>query len=406
MQNGRFEGQGWIPAVKYQSFGSNEFPHDGSDMRESPVSRRMIRSRRGSLKGWIMDRVESLMKEFTEAMGVPGFEEEVFDLMRKHLSSITEIEKDRLGSFIAKLKGGKETPRVMLSAHMDEVGFMVSHFTGKFVRFNVLGGWWTARMIGVPVKIRTSRGDVEGVIASKSPFHMEDKERKELPKVKDLYVDIGLFGNKSPKSLGIRPGDPIVPQSRFTVLKGGKTYMAKAWDDRVGCVMVVEVLRRLSRTRLPNAVYGVGTVQEEVGIRGAETSGRQINPDVCLALEVNLAQDIPHSPEGSPEKLGSGVSIYVYDATLIPNTKLRDLVVSVAEKKKIPFHYSAIPFGGTDGGKVHLNAFGVATMVIGVPTRYIHSTAGIIYRRDFDDAVKLVVEVVKRLDARAVKRLT
>ncbi len=353
-----------------------------------------------------MDRIESLMMEFTEAMGVPGSEGEIFELMAKQLSPVAEIERDGLGSFIARLKkSGRERPRVMLAAHMDEVGFMVSHFSGGFVRFNPLGGWWTPRMIGLPVKIRTRKGDVPGVIASKSPFHMEEKERKAFPEVKNLFIDVGLTGKRKPESLAIRPGDPVVPQFPFTVLKDGRTYLAKAWDDRVGCLMVVEVLRRLSRLRIPNTVYGVGTVQEEVGIRGAVTSGRRIDPDVCLVLEVNIAQDIPGSPDGSPEKLGKGVSICVYDATLIPNARLRDLVASVAESKKIPYHFSAIPLGGTDGGKVHLNRFGVPTLVIAVPTRYIHSAAGILHRRDFDSAVKLVVEVVRALDDKAVRGL-
>ena len=352
-----------------------------------------------------MDRTEKLMKEFTEALGVSGFESEISGLMKSHLSDVADVEKDRLGSFIARLRKGRDEPRIMLTAHMDEVGFMVSYFTGRFVRFNRMGGWWTPRMIGLPVKVRTSKGDIQGVISSKSPFFMEENERKATPKAEDLFIDVGLVGKKGPESLGIVPGDPVIPDFPFTILEGGKTYLAKAWDDRVGCVMVVEVLRRLARATPPNAVFGVGTVQEEVGIRGAVTSGNYIDPDVCLALEVNLAQDIPGSVDGRPEKLGGGVSIYIYDATLIPNSKLRDLVVKVAKEKKIPYHYSALPVGGTDGGKVHLNRYGVPTIVIGVPTRYIHSGAGIIYRADYDAALKLVVETVKRLDAKRVKSL-
>jgi len=352
-----------------------------------------------------MDRVEELFRIFTEASGVSGFEDEVAGLMEARLSEIAETGRDRLGSFIAKLKKGADSPRVMLAAHMDEIGFMVSHFSGSFVKFNKLGGWWVPRMIGLPVLIKTSRGDVPGVVASKSPFHMNEKERKEMPDVKDLYIDVGLPVGKSPQSLGIQPGDPIVLDVPFKKLKGKGVYMAKAWDDRVGCVMLIEVMRKLSRVRLPNALYGVGTVQEEVGIRGAVTSGHSINPDVCIILEVNIAQDIPGSPDGSPEKLGGGVSIYVYDATLIPNRRLKDLVVRLAKEKKIPHHLSAVPVGGTDGGKIHLNARGVPSIVIGVPVRYIHSAAGIMMRRDFDNAVKLVCEVVKALDQKTVDML-
>jgi putative aminopeptidase FrvX len=352
-----------------------------------------------------MDRTQGLMKEFTEAVGIPGFEGDIFKLMEHHLSPIADIEKDRLGSFIARLKGKRERPKIMLAAHMDEIGFLVSHFSGAFVRFNTLGGWWYPRMIGLPVKIRGSRGEVPGVIASKNPFEMEEEERKGPFKAKDLYIDVGLLGKKSPNSVGIRPGDPVAPYFPFTMLEGGRSYMAKAWDDRLGCVMIIEVLEKLAKAKLPNAVYGVGTVQEEVGIRGAVTSGYQTNPDVCLILEVDIAQDTPGSSEGSPGRLGEGVSIYVYDATLIPNTKLRDHIVSVAERKKIPYQYSAVAAGGTDGGRVHLTAAGVPTIVLGVPTRHIHSAAGIICRKDYDNAVKLVVEVVKTLDEKTVTAL-
>ncbi|MBN1164638.1 MAG: M42 family metallopeptidase [Candidatus Krumholzibacteriota bacterium] len=352
-----------------------------------------------------MDRIEELMREFTEAMGVSGAEAEIFDLMEKHLSSIAVVEKDRLGSFIGKLAGKSERPRVMLAAHMDEVGFMVSHFTGKYIRFNPLGGWWFPQMLGLPVRILTARGDVPGVIASKSPFIMEREERDKTIPAKDLFIDVGLTGKQKPESLGVKPGDPVVPVFPFTVLGGKKTYMAKAWDNRIGCLAVVEVMRRLKKTSLPGTLYGVGTVQEEVGIRGAVTSGHSVKPDVCFTVDVNIALDLPGSPEGSTEKLGDGVSICIYDATLIPNVKLRDLVIEVAEKKKIPYHFSSVPFGGTDGGRIHLNEAGVPTLVIAIPTRYIHSPAGILCRKDFDNTVKLLVEVIKILDQKKVEKL-
>ncbi len=352
-----------------------------------------------------MDRIETLLKEFTEAPGVSGFEGEIFSLLERRLSPIATVGKDRLGSCIARLKGGAEGPRVMLAAHMDEVGFMVSHFSGSFVRFNPLGGWWYPRMIALPVAIRTSRGEVPGVIGTKNPYEMEEDERKGPFKAKDLYIDVGLFGKAKPDSLGIRPGDPVVPRFPFTILEGARSYMAKAWDDRAGCVMLIEVLGALTKAKHPNAVFGVGTVQEEVGIRGAVTSGFETNPDVCIILEVDVAQDTPGSAEGSSGRLGDGVSICVYDATLIPNVKLRDHIITIAKRRKIPHQFSAIPFGGTDGGRVHLNAAGVPTIVIGVPMRHIHSAAGIICRRDFDNAARLVIEVVKTLDAKSVADL-
>jgi endoglucanase len=353
-----------------------------------------------------MDNTENLLKEFTEAAGVSGAEGEVFALMKKHLGKITEVSSDRLGSFIGKLSKGQDSPKIMLTAHMDEIGLMVSHFTGNYIRFNTLGGWWPPRLIGLSVRIITRKGDIHGIVATKSPFLIEREERDKPVKPKDMFIDVGLTGKKKPESLGIRPGDPVVPVFPFTVLKGGKTYMAKAWDDRLGCAAICSAMHKLSKLKLPNAVYAVGTVQEEVGIRGAVTSGHAVSPDVCFAIDVNIARDLPGAPEGEPEKLGEGVSICVYDATLIPNTKLRDLVADVADAKKIPYHFSAVPFGGTDGGRIHLNESGVPTLVIGIPTRYIHSAAGIVHRKDYDSAVRLLVEVTKALDAKTVAGLT
>lgn len=352
-----------------------------------------------------MDRTEQLLREFTGAAGVSGAEREVFELMARYLDGIVEAGRDRLGSFIGRLSKGIDRPRIMLAAHMDEIGMMVSHFTGSFVRFNTLGGWWPPHLVGMPVRILTARGEVPGVVASKSPFSMEKEEREKPIKPKDLYVDLGLWGDRKPESFHIRPGDPIVPVSPFTPLAGGKTFLAKAWDDRIGCAAIVEALRRLSRFKLPCCVYGVGTVQEEVGIRGAITSGRSVDPDVCLAVDVSVAQDIPGSPEGSPEGLGAGVSICVYDATLIPNTKLRDLVTGVADRARIPYHFSAVPYGGTDGGRIHLNQAGVPTLVLGIPARHIHSAAGIVHRKDFDSAVRLLVETARALDEDTVASL-
>jgi len=346
-----------------------------------------------------------MMKEFTEAAGVSGAEEDVFSLMEARLRKIADVERCRLGSFVGRLKKGPDSPRVMIAGHMDEVGLMVSHFSKNFIRFNTIGGWWPPRLVGMPVVIKTQRGDLRGVVASKSPFHMEQEERKKQLQAKELYIDVGLEEGQKPEKTGIRPGDPVVPDIPFTPLRKKRTYMAKAWDNRIGCMAVVEALQKLNRIKIPCAVFGVGTVQEEVGIRGAVTSGHYVNPEVCLAVDVGVAQDIPGSPEGGVEKLGDGVSICVFDASLIPNRKLRDLVVSVAEEKKIPHNLSAVPYGGTDGGKVHLDRSGVPTIVFGIPTRYIHSAAGILDRKDFESAVKLIVEVVRVLDSETVRKL-
>ncbi len=189
-------------------------------------------------------------------------------------------------------------------------------------------------------------------------------------------------------------------------MNNGSLYMGKAWDDRVGCAMIVDVLRALSETEHPNTVFGVGTAQEEVGLRGATTSSYSVDPDVGFALEVSIARDTPGSSDQATEALGAGVSILIYDGSMIPNRRLRDLVISIAEEENIPYHFSSISGGGTDSGSIHLSRRGVPSLTIGVPTRYIHSHVGILRREDYDHATKLMIEVIGRLDGKTVKGLT
>ena len=180
--------------------------------------------------------------------------------------------------------------------------------------------------------------------------------------------------------MGIRPGDPIIPVSSFEILGKPGCYLSKAFDNRVGCALAIEAVRTLASDGHPNVAYAVGTVQEEVGTRGAKTSAFAINPDVGIVL--------------------------VYDARMIPNLKLRDLVIATAEELEIDLQFSAMPGGATDGAQIHLHNEGVPTVVIGVPTRHIHSHNAILCREDYDKALELIVALVKKLDAQTVAGLT
>ncbi len=355
-----------------------------------------------------MDQTEALLKEITEAPGVPGYEGKVRAVIRRHLKDIAVIEQDKMGSIICKKAGLADSPRVMLAGHMDEIGFMVKFITKEgFVKFVPLGGWWDQVMLAQRVVIKTAQGDVFGVIGAKPPHMLPLEERQKMVEKKDMYIDIGASSEEEVKERGIRPGDPIIPISDFAVLANPKTYMAKAWDDRTGCALFVQAIQRLAEERHPNTVYGVGTVQEEVGLRGAKTSAHVVSPDVAIILEVDIAGDVPGiKPEESSIKMGEGPTLLVYDRRMIPNLKLRDLVIETAQELEIPLQFSAIEGGATDGGMIHIHAGGVPTVVIGVPTRHIHSHVGIMHRDDYDNALRLVVALVRKLDQATVQGLT
>jgi endoglucanase len=355
-----------------------------------------------------MDQLELMLKELTEAVGVSGHEEDVSRVMEKHLTGLGQISHDRLGSLICKKTGKENGPSIMLAAHMDEVGFMVREVTKEgFVTFLPIGGWWGHVALAQRVVLRTSKGDFVGIIGSKPPHELQEEEKRKVLDFKDMFIDAGASGSFDlKKRLGVRPGDPVVPLSPFTVMGNKRLYMAKAWDDRMGCAAIIEILKKLKKIRHPNVVYGVGTVQEEVGLRGAQTSVATVKPDVGFALDVSISHDTPRAAEARKEKLGAGAAIVVYDGSMIPNIKLRDLAVDIAEKKGIPHHFAYLERGGTDCGKIHLHDRGVPSLTLGVPTRYIHSHTAIIDRKDLEALTRLVTELVKRLDAKTVKTLT
>ncbi len=356
-----------------------------------------------------MDATEQLLQALTDACGVSGYEGPARAALRQALSGLAvEIGQDGLGSLIAKLPGTAERPRVMLAGHMDEVGFMVRQITdGGFIRFQPLGGWWDQVLLAQQVVIHTARGEVVGVIGAKPPHFLKEEERNKLVEKDAMYIDVGATSREQVEQLGVRIGDPIVPRTSFTVLAGGKSYLAKAWDDRIGCALIVAAFRALAGQPHPNMLYGVGTVQEEVGLRGARTSAFCVNPDVALIMEVGLASDLPDIPsEERTVKLGAGPQLFAYDGSMIPNLRLRDLAIDTARELGVPLQIEVLVRGGTDGGPIHMHACGVPSLVLGVPTRHIHSHQGIIDRGDFDAAARLTVELVKRLDSKTVAGLT
>jgi endoglucanase len=354
------------------------------------------------------DETLELLRELTEAFGISGYEQEVREIIRRHLQNITVIEQDRLGSIVCRKNGKTEIPRIMIAGHMDEIGFIVKLITDEgFIRFSPVGGWWGHVMLAQRVVIKTQKGNIPGLIGSKPPHILSEEERKKLLDPKDMYVDIGAISLDEVKGLGIRPGDPIIPVFPFTLSGTGKTYLAKGFDDRVGCALLIDVIKNLVHENHPNTVYGVGTVQEEVGLRGARTSTWVVEPDVGLTMETGVAGDVPDvKKEDAQAKLGKGPVIVIRDGSMIPNLRLRDLFIETAEELRIPYQFDLLERGGTDSGVIHLHRRGVPNLVVAVPTRHIHSHAGIIHRDDYDQTVKLITAVIKKLDVHVVEGLT
>jgi len=355
-----------------------------------------------------VDRTELLLKEITEANGVSGYEKEVRRIMARELErNVGEIQYDKMGSILGRKRGTADRPRVMVVGHMDEVGFMVKEITPDgYIKFLPLGGWWGHVALGQRMRIITSKGPVPGVVGSQPPHLLPEKERQKVVEIKDMFIDVGgqeKFDVK--KKLGIRLGDPIVPDSQFTIMGNRKMYMSKAFDNRVSCAIVIELMRKFQKVRHPNTILGGASVQEEVGLRGAQTLAHMADPDVAIIVDVGIAQDVPPDGGKKSEKLGGGAAILIYDALMIPNIKLRDLLIETAEQKKIPYHLSNLERGGTDGGRIHISRAGVPSVVIGPPVRYIHSHNGIMNRTDYDNTIKLIAEVIKKLDKKTVDSL-
>jgi len=351
-----------------------------------------------------MDERLNLLKEISELCGIPGYEDDVRKFIRDRMMGLAEISKDNLGSIICKKKGSNEVPKIMMAGHMDEIGMMVTYITKEgFLKFQTLGGWWEQVMLAQRVIVKTSSGEVLGVIGSKPPHILKQEERKKIVEKSDMFIDIGACSREEAEAMGVRPGDPVIPVSPFAQMKNPKLLMGKAWDNRIGCAVFMEVIKQLREISHPNTVYGVGTVQEEVGLRGATTSVTMVEPDIGFALETDIAGDTPGIKEHeSQSRLGKGPSILLYDRSMVPHRRLRDFVIETAKSAGIPVQFNSMPGGGTDAGKIHIHKNGVPSLVIGVPTRYIHSHVGIIHRDDFDNTVRLMVEVAKRLDESAL----
>lgn len=350
-----------------------------------------------------------LLAQLSNASGTPGNEGEIRKIIREHLEDIVEVSYDKLGSIICRRKSEKESPKVMLAGHLDEVGFIVRLITNDgFIKFHNLGGWWGHTMLAQRVIIKTTKGEVPGIIGAKPVHHLGQDERKKVIDINDMHIDVGAQDKpEAMEVFGIQPGDHIIPNAVFTEMKNPRLVSGKAFDDRVGVALLVEVLKKLEREGLPNALYGVGTVQEEVGTRGAKTAADLVDPDVAIVLEGSPADDTPgFTKEESQGILGQGPQIRTFDPTMITNRAFVRFVLDTAKSCNLPHQVAVRTSGATDARLIHLHRSGVPTVVIAAPVRYAHSHVGLLHLDDYENTLKLLIALLKRLDAETVASFT
>jgi putative aminopeptidase FrvX len=343
-----------------------------------------------------------LFKTLTELPGAPGNEHLVRSFMREQLSQYSDgIIQDNLGSIFGVKRGNDQGPTIMVAGHMDEVGFMITGITENgMIRFQPLGGWWSQVLLAQRVQIITNHGPVIGVIGSIPPHLLDDAKRSKPMDIKNMLIDIGADNREDAIRIGIKPGQQILPICPFTPMANEKKILAKAWDNRYGCGLAIELLQELKAETLPNTLYSGATVQEEVGLRGAQTAANMINPDLFFALDASPANDMT-GDKSEFGQLGKGALLRILDRSMVTHRGMREFVLDTAETHNIPYQYF-VSQGGTDAGRVHLSNEGVPSAVIGICSRYIHTHASMVHVDDYAAAKELLVKLVKACDQTTV----
>lgn len=347
-----------------------------------------------------------MLKQLSEADGISGCEREVSRVVNRYFREYAdEIMYDNLGSIIGLKKGNEDGPKIMIAGHMDEVGFLVRHIDENgYIRILPVGGWWGHVLPSQEMRITTSTGKkIYGVVGSRAPHGMPSEEKEKVIKPIDLFIDIGVENREEAEELGIQIGDMITPNTECRIMNNSNYIVGKAWDDRIGVAVAIDVLRHLQSTEHDANVYAVGTVQEEVGLRGARTATQVINPDIGIALDVTTAKDTPM--DKGDIGLGRGVILSILDATALAHRGLLNEFEHICEDLNLDINYDAMTVGGTDAGNIHKTFSGVITMTLSIPTRYMHSPRLLIHQRDYIETVEVLAEFCKRLDKDLLERL-
>ena len=337
------------------------------------------------------------LKNLSNACGVTGREEEVRNQMIKLLKPLTDrVTVDKMENVVAVKKGKKTAPKIMLAAHMDEVGLMVKTITKDgFLQFTKMGGIDDRILLAQKVIVYTNNGPLDGIVGSKPPHIQKEEERKKILAFDELFIDVGASSKEDAAKKGVRVGDAVGFDQKYAKISED-TVIGKAFDDRVGCAVMVETLKLLEKTDC--TICAVGTVQEEVGLRGAGTAAFSIEPDIGIALDVTVAGDVPGVREvDTTIKMGGGPALSVSDSGLITHPKVLRLLLETAEESKIPYQLETGLMGSTDAARISLTREGVPSGAVSIGTRYIHSPIGMLSLKDAENCAKLTAAAIQRI---------
>ena len=353
------------------------------------------------------DRVVGLLERLSNAAGPPGAEEPVRAIMVGEMKPLATapLTYDGMGSVIAQQ--GATGPRIMIDAHMDELGGMVRRVTPTgFLSMQMLGGWLDQALVDQRWIIIGSKGPVHAVTGIRDIHVITPEERTHVFPRESVFLDVGAKSAAEVSAMGVEPGDPVVPDSPFMVMNGTKNYLGKGWDDRIGCAVLLEAMRRTASMPHANQLFYVATTQEEVGLRGARTAAQVVKPDIGIAIEGGITGDFAGSrPEETQVKLGSGPGMFLYDSSTIANRKMVAFTRKTAAAKGLPLQADVVQGYGDDSAEMQTMNGGAPTINLVVPVRYTHSHNGIVNRQDFDQAVELVVAMLVQMDAKTVQEL-
>lgn len=339
-----------------------------------------------------------LLDKISSAAGISGYEDEVSDIVKSEYQKLNlKYYQDGIGSVVGEKCTDENGPKVMIAAHMDEVGFIVKSIDEQgFIRLQPIGSWWSHMLPGQWFKVVNRKGEqFFGLMGSRATHGLPQDLRSKTMDISELYLDMGVENKQQLVDLGIEEGNMVVPMPHFQIMNHTDRVVNKAFDDRVGTYIMIEVAKALENKK-HTPLYLANTVQEEPGLRGARTATDCVRPDICFAIDTTLAGDTPL--DSNICRLGDGVVLSMIDSNSIAPRKLVAYVEDICKKYDIKHQYAVFNKGGTDSGNIHKTNAGVINMTLSIPIRYMHTNSSMISMEDVENCIILLTKLVEEIN--------